>query len=175
VLLLTSIDVVLNGLAGCGADGAVEVAAAPEGLAPELVADPVPALPANPPGAGPLQAPDYLSHAVILIGPHEEMDVVGPKLQGVDQEAEALRCPVEALLADLLDRLVPEDVTPVLERELEVEVGLADAMVTPYQFHTITSSPACRLHLEPRRVSREISLLQFIFWLKPEGFLPRVN
>jgi hypothetical protein len=68
-------------------------------------------------------------------GAHEDVDVVGPEGQGVDDQAQLRRGLAEDLLADSLDHLVPEDVPPVLRRELQVQVGLANAMVSPHQLH----------------------------------------
>ena len=52
-----------------------------------------------------------------------------------DYHAQLLRCLSEALLANPFNYPVPEDVPPVLGGELQVEVGLADAMVSSHQLH----------------------------------------
>lgn len=84
---------------------------------------------ADPPGARSLQAPDDVRDAVVLAGAHEDVDVIRAEGQGVDHEAELPSGLEEALLANPLDHPVPEDVAPVLGRELQVQVRLADAMV----------------------------------------------
>jgi len=131
--------VVPDGFGGCCAYGAVEGAGCPEGFAPELCLNPVPAFLTDSPGAGSLEAADYLGRAVVLAGAHEDVDVVWPELQGVDDHTQSLSRLLEALGAGLPHHPVPEDWPPVLGGELKVVVGLADAVMTPYQLHTITS------------------------------------
>ena len=135
MLLLAVLDVVLDGLTGRGAHGPIEVPPTPESLPPELHPHPAPARLTDPPGGCALESSDDLRHAVVPAGPHEDMDVVRPKGQGVDDHAQLLRGLPEALLADRLDHLVPEDAPPVLRRELQVQVGLTDTVVSPHQLH----------------------------------------
>jgi hypothetical protein len=136
VLLLAVLDVVLDGLADGGYHRTAEVPPAPERRSPEPALDSRPAQPTYPPRRCALQPPHYLGHAVVLTGAHEDMDEVGPKGQGVEDQAQLLRDLAEARLADHLDHLVTEDVPPILRRELQVQVRLADIVMSSHRLHT---------------------------------------
>jgi len=68
MLPLAPLYVVLDGLAGGGAHGSIEVFITPEGFTPELRLDSIPAFLAYPPRARPLEALHDLAHTVVLAG-----------------------------------------------------------------------------------------------------------